>query len=458
MGKRQIVDSGLIIFIILIVTQLPGCSTDSAYSSLVYPKGKGTESNPFHVTSVHQLQAIDVPEHLNMHYIQMGDIDASESHEFQNGSGWKEIGTRETPFTGSYNGNGYVIRDLKLHEQRGGPSRGVWGYVKNARIENVFVDNSDQVLRKSLDDHYLFGSDDHYLFGSNEQSIVSKTSISAEIDLSEVVGIGGLVGFNDGGEIINCRFHGRVGAYGTPAGLVGVNTGLIENSHFKGSTSGFGGVGFSGINTGKIIDSSAEIRSGGMSAHGFVILNYGEIIRSSAQVDLNPSFFSAGLVSNNYGGRIESSFVTGEVRSRRSAAGFVINNSGVIENSYSNVNVSINYLDGDNFSVSGFVFENSEEGEIENSYATGTVIATGAEAELSAVIKTNNGSVKSVYWDMDSIGYEAAVFEGSSAGITGLTTDQITGTSARQFMPEFDWDTVWRTTVNYPVLRWQQEK
>lgn len=320
MGKRLIAGSSLIIFLTLMVIKLPGCSTDSADSSLVYPKGKGTESNPFHVTTILQLQAIDEPGHLDMHYIQMGDIDTSPSHEFQHGSGWKEIGSRETPFTGSYNGNGYVIRDLKLHEQRGGPSRGVWGYVKNGRIENVFVDNSNQVLSKSSDDQYQFGLNNQFLFGSNEQSIELISPTSAEIDLSDDVGIGGLVGFNDGGEIINCTFHGFVGAYisSTASGFVGINTGLIENS-----------------------------------------------------------------------------------------------------------------------------------------YATGTVIATGAEAELSAVIKTNHGSVNSIYWDMDSIGEKESVFEGSSERITGLKTDQMTGTAARQFMPEFDWDTVLRTTANYPVLWWE---
>lgn len=414
----------------------------------VFTTGMGTESNPFHVTTVEQLQAINGPGYLDMHYIQMSDIDASASYEYQHGSGWRQIGSRETPFTGSYNGNGFVIRDLKLHAQRGGPSNGVWGYVKNGRIENVYVDNSVQLSKVR--------SEDQYLLEPNEQFVKLLTPASAEIDLSGSRGVGGMVGFNDGGEIINSTFHGRVEAVmGSPAGFVGINTGLVENSHFKGTAGGFGGVGFTSINTGKIIDSSTEIRASGMGVFGFVSLNLGEIIRSSAHVDLHGSNITAGFVSNNRG-RIESSFVTGEISGRMRVAGFSIENSGVIENSYSNVDASLQYLDDDFFSISGFVFENSTKGVIENSYVTGTVIATGAEAEISAVINENQGSVKSVYWDMDSIGDIDAVFDGSREGITGLTTEQMTGTAAMEFMPAFDWNAVWRTTPDYPILMWQE--
>ena len=414
----------------------------------IFTAGMGTESNPFHVTTVEQLQAIEKPGYVDMHYIQMADIDASASYEYQSGSGWKQIGSRESPFTGSYNGNGYVIRDLYLHAQRGGPSNGVWGYVKNGRIENVYVDNSIQLSKVR--------SEDQFMFNSTEQSVELLTTASEEIDLSNSNGYGGMVGFNDGGEIINSTFHGRVEArMGSPAGFVGINTGIVMNSHFKGITGGFGGKGFTTINAGKIIDSSTEIRAGGMGITGFVFTNYGEIIRSYAHIDISGSNFSIGFCSYNYGGRIESSYVTGKISSWRLAAGFIMTNRGEVINSYSNVNITMNKDPHDNYTASGFVYENTEEGVIERSYATGTITAEDEGAEIGAVAVKNDGILESVYWDKDVIKFEDAVLFGSSEGISGLTTEQMSGDAAQEFMPAFDWNAVWKVTESYPVLRWE---
>ena len=413
--------------------------------------GNGTEANPYQISTVEQLQAIGEEENLDKHFIQVADIDASPSQEFQNGSGWRQIGFRETPFTGSYNGNGYVIRDLKLHAQRGGPSNGVWGYMKNGRIENVVIDNSVQLSTESMDKQYQVVSYD--------QSLDFLTQASAVLDLSEADGYGGMVGFNDGGEIINCIFHGRVDArMGAPAGFVGINTGLVENSHFKGTTGGFSGIGFTAINMGKIVDSSTEIRVSGMGAVGFASINYGEIIRSSAHVDLFGSSGATGFVSHNWGGRIESSYVTGEVRGYIRVAAFSVENSGIIKNSYSNVDVSITKdPHNDFFDASGFVFENSEEGLIENSYATGSLRSIDGEAELATVINENRGLVNSLYWDMDALGNHPDVLNGSNDGTKGLSTAEMTGPAAEQSMPGFDWVNVWGTTAEgYPVLRWEE--
>ncbi|MCC5941301.1 MAG: hypothetical protein JJU37_07135 [Balneolaceae bacterium] len=435
--------------VLFISILLISCSATD--SEQFFDGGNGTKANPYQVSNVEQLQEIGEEENLDMHFIQVADINASPSAEFQNGSGWRQIGFRETPFTGTYNGNGYVIRDLKLHAQRGGPSNGVWGYVKNGRIENVVIDNIIQLSSKSMNDQHQFASFD--------QSIELLPPTYEVLDLSEANGYGGMVGFNDGGEIINCIFHGRVDArMGAPAGFVGINTGLVENSHFKGTAGGFSGIGFTSINTGIIIDSSTEIRTSGMGAHGFVSINYGEIIRSSAHVDLYGSNGSTGFASNNNGGRIESSFVTGEIGGNRIIAGFSNKNSGIIKNSYSNVNVSIRHEMDELFSASGFVYENTEEGLIENSYATGSLTSIDGEAELATVIIENRGAINSLYWDLNALEDHPDVLNGSNEGATGLTTAQMTGPAAEQSMPGFDWVNVWRTTQDgYPVLRWEDE-
>jgi len=139
------VDSFLIVLFALLLIQ--GCVNNSD-SDRTFDGGNGTEANPFQISTIDQLQAIDDPVYLDKHFIQVSDIDASPSAEFQHGSGFKHIGDRETPFTGSYNGNGFVIRDLHLHIQRSSDQHtGIFGMIQSARLENITVDNSEQLER-----------------------------------------------------------------------------------------------------------------------------------------------------------------------------------------------------------------------------------------------------------------------------------------------------------------------
>lgn len=412
--------------------------------------GDGSMANPYRVSTIDDLQAIDDEQYLDKHFIQVSDIDASASAEFQHGSGFKHIGDQDTPFTGSYDGNGFVIRDLHLHIQRsGGQHTGIFGTIQNGRLENITVDNSEQLLKIPSDQKTAYKTvleqSDNFLFNNT--------------DLSTVRRIGGLVGFNDGGVILNCNFTGEVRAHisGTGSGLIGVNTGIIENSHFEGFTSGGRAVGLVKLNTGKIINSSADVNAVAMYTYGLVSLNYGEITDSFAHVDISGSRGSAGLAGTNEGGRIEASYATGEVRGSRISSGLVLHNSGEIIHSYSQVNVDIEYLNYDQFTAAGFVAENLENGIIEYSYAAGTITVTDGTADIGSVAKINEGTIRSTYWDSETFDLEDAVFIGNKGGATGLTTQQMIGSAAETHIPEFDWQTEWRTTDGYPVLRWQSD-
>jgi hypothetical protein len=107
--------------------------------------GDGSQTNPYQVHTLDDLIAIALEENLDKHYIQVADIDASESENLNNGSGFKHIGDAEHPFTGVYDGDEFVIRDLHLNFNRSDPHNGLFGYAKNAEIVNVNVDNSTQL-------------------------------------------------------------------------------------------------------------------------------------------------------------------------------------------------------------------------------------------------------------------------------------------------------------------------
>ena len=59
-------------------------------------------------------------------------------------SNWTPVGTEEAPFTGTFDGNGYTIKNLKLVESEAKEGKafiGFFGFAKNATIKNVTFEN-----------------------------------------------------------------------------------------------------------------------------------------------------------------------------------------------------------------------------------------------------------------------------------------------------------------------------
>ncbi len=55
-----------------------------------------------------------------------------------------------------------------------------------------------------------------------------------------------------------------------------------------------------------------------------------------------------------------------------------------------------------------------------------------------------------------NVGGLAGINRNHAVGTTGLTTSEMTGSATETNMPEFDWSSIWMTTSEYPILRWQQ--
>lgn len=444
----------------LFIVVLSSCSDKALTPDLVnldeidetenyFTKGNGTLENPYQVFTIHQLQVIGLEKYLDKHFIQVNDIDASPSAEFHNGYGFKHIGTKEKPFTGSYDGNGYKIRDFYLRIQRSGEHTGMFGYVKKGTIKNVTIENQ-------LPNH----KNNHAARGKNNAEF-KNTGIfqPAEAGVSTSIGLGGLIGYNDGGTLSNSSFTGSIIGYvGTVAsGLVGINAGLIENSFFNGHAGGGASAGLTGHNLGTIQNSYATGYLDGMTAYGLVTVNDGgTIIRSFADMDLWGSNGSAGLVGFNDGGRIEESYATFTARGHQMTSGFVVYNNGEILNSYSQVKIDHSFIDHPEYlRIGGFVAVNMENGLIEYSYAAGEMSFAEETEIFGAFAAVNEGIITSSFWDLDLSGLSNGVGEGNSAGIHHLHSLQMTGSNAETNMPEFDWATVWQATDNYPILRWQ---
>lgn len=83
--------------------QVDGGATDVDTNDLL---SDGTISNPYEISSVSQLQAIK--GNLNANYEFVSDVNASDTAQFNDGSGFDPVGE----FTGSLDGSGHTITGL----------------------------------------------------------------------------------------------------------------------------------------------------------------------------------------------------------------------------------------------------------------------------------------------------------------------------------------------------------
>jgi hypothetical protein len=170
--------------------------------------GDGSAANPFQITNWHHLN--NVRHHLTSHFILMNNLDSGTlgytewaSSTANLGAGWLPIGTYAARFTGNFNGQGneicefFVNRPTELNVGLFGVV-GTGGIIKNVGAVNVNV-----------------------------------TGLNA---------VGGLVGFNWYGSVINNSYStGSVTGSAPVGGLVGNNTGTVTNSFWGRETTGSAG-------------------------------------------------------------------------------------------------------------------------------------------------------------------------------------------------------------------------
>lgn len=323
------------------------------YHGYSFDSGTGTEQDPYIITLCQQLQ--DVKDNLSAHYKLGGNIDCSDSSEWnvnldewENGDtdsplipdsyattthtniivqnngyfGFEPIGTSNAPFTGSLDGDGYTISNIWVFRKTDS-NVGLFGYTQGATFRDMTLASSSIVG------------------GSNT---------------------GGIAGYIDGGQASHITLNNN-----TVRAYLQYNGGGFAGNITSGT--------FSHIqNNGGFVHGSGNIIGGivGYMLNGTITDSY-----SSAAVDggLNVG----GFVGQFEGGEITRSFATGNVISNRSEwlamktgynaggfAGYI--NLGTISNSYAtgNVTTSSSY-------AGGFVGYASPGVTISNAYATGDV-------------------------------------------------------------------------------------
>ncbi|MCD4819546.1 MAG: hypothetical protein K8S23_12730 [Candidatus Cloacimonetes bacterium] len=146
----------------------------SLFSDGVQPTGSGTESAPYQVATLDNLLWISTNDiSWDKHFIQIDDIDASDTQNWNEGEGFSPIGiSQSNDFSGSYNGNDHTIDWLYINRYSN-YYQGLFGFTHSATIENLGITN---VI--VCGDRYVGGLVGYNFVNSNINNCYSTGSIS----------------------------------------------------------------------------------------------------------------------------------------------------------------------------------------------------------------------------------------------------------------------------------------
>ncbi len=299
--------------------------------SIVHAKfagGSGEKDDPWQVASVNQLQ--EIKNHPDKHFIQIHNIDASDTKDWNHGLGFDPLGTLLNPFKGTYDGAGYSISELTISYKPGCTAHvavGLFGQISGAQIKNTKLVNAD-ISR--LGD-FVGG-----LVGENRGEILNSCVTGHVLGKYSV---GGLVGKNAGKIRNSCSGADVSGSKNYVGGLAGDNSGEITNSFATGHVSGTENYvgGLTGDNSGEITNSFAKGHvSGSIDVGGLVGWNRGRISNTYALGNVSGDVRVGGLAGSNNSdtGIVTSYYANGQITGREDIGGLVGWNNATMENNY----------------------------------------------------------------------------------------------------------------------------
>jgi hypothetical protein len=295
----------------------------------------GEPNDPYQIATAADLIALgEMPADYDKHFKLTADIDLSGFDDKKDRPVFNIIGIDDSSsFSGVFDGNGHTITNF-VYDTNEVNHIGLFGYIfgEGAQILNLVlidpnVDGGTSAYVGALvgcmergsivEDCYVIGGTVRGgycvggLVGRHGVATVSRTITNSHATTS-ITGrwcVGGLVGLNEG-MITDCSAAGIVSADGSVGGLVGRNLfGTIINSHANGLVSGnWRAGGLAGYNggTGTIASchSSADVQGGAESDEigGLVGGNWGNgiIVDCYSTGSVSGKEYIGGLVGENY--------------------------------------------------------------------------------------------------------------------------------------------------------------
>lgn len=392
--------------------------------------GSGTEADPYLVATAAHLNSVrNEPE---AWFLQTANIDLGVA-PWNVDEGWKPIGenTASGKFVGHYNGDNYSIQNMTINKTS--DYLGLFGYLKNAEINNVILENIQVTARDYA------GS----LAGKAENEDITNCSVSG--NLSGRYYNGGLAGeIISETSVLNCETDVVVLGVEYAGGMIGQSTSSEITGCFA----------------------AGDVETTGNYVGGLVAYTVAtDVLRCSATGNVDGFTSTGGLIGIQSESTVAQCFTTGNITGTQYTGGLVgfnWNNSSVTD-SYSRSQVS-----GGSSYLGGLVGYNPSGNSIVNCFSTGIVNGLTATQGL---IGQGGGTVVDCFWDT-----EASGDSGSSGGGVGLTTVEMKNlssftdeslvslTTAWDFVgnPVSDiagndrWDIDGTLNDGYPFLSWQK--
>jgi|GEM_PF-1232087 len=228
--------------------------------------GTGTASDPFQITTAEELDTVRNYTFPGLYFKLAADIDLSSYSQ-----GWRpiEAGGYRGGFAGHMDGNGHKITGLTINRPNDNFA-GLFAYIEyGASVSNMVLEQVNVAGRTYV------GGLAGYSAGEIRDSYVSGSVTGTGSS------VGGMIGYNDYGTVINSFATANVTGNSYVGGLVGSNYGEISYAYATGSIMGSGNAvgGLVGYNNGEINYSYAMggVTGSGADVGGLVGENSGTV-------------------------------------------------------------------------------------------------------------------------------------------------------------------------------------
>lgn len=376
------------------------------------PSGTGSSSAPYEIDSLPNLLWLSTNNAVwsaGNEFKLMKDLDASDTKNWNAGSGFSPIGNITSSFDGFFHGNGKVITGLAIHRPSL-DSLGLFGKIgATGTVDNLGLQGITVLGRTFL------GT----LFGVNQGTVTHSFVTTGIVTAADSVQLNiGLMGGNNVGTISNSYANGAVSAMGLKSGaiavaggLVAINSGTISKCYAMGSV------------TSSSIGSNAD-------AGGLVAFNSGTISHSFSMDTLWATAISTYAIAggitawNNANGKISNSYATGPI-----------------------------HTNGAPNAAGGIVGIAASLSTIDSSYAVGQIISSAGSNVIGGLVGFSmGGSVNASYWNTQTTGQTNSYGTGSGPSSGGLTT---TGMMSSANFSNLDLSNIWVLYEghSYPLLR-----
>jgi len=186
--------------------------------------GDGTQANPYQIATLENLYWMATTNfNFNTCFVQTADIDASETSNWFGGQGWTPIGI-SSGFYSFYNGRGHVIDSLS--------GAALFGN-NNGTIDSLGVTHARIAAPREISGALVERNYGYIVYCHSSGSVGGPGDF-----------VGGLVGLNSNGKILNSYSTADANGGGTVGGLVGSQLGgAVVNCYSDGSVMGANGAG-----------------------------------------------------------------------------------------------------------------------------------------------------------------------------------------------------------------------